>query len=278
MPGCRYVERDVHRAEQDRIAQAAGELHPGAVGHWRVSHTIPIEDDEHGDLVVTRLIGSARFQLQGNRFLGRHQGERGAEPGVLYRDGVPGWHRPGNGRRLNRRQRAGARCSDPPRLCHPGMADVRAYPVAGRMQQHRPIAAVVAGGATGAATGSPAVGFSVGVATDAGGELCCPLYGRAARARNRMRSLKLPGNCRSAPTPRGKSSTPSRSAMNTGSCRSSAPSTSPLASCREIAFSVDEGNGNKLKRAWFTSDICKQGKRWKWAAAEPAVERWGFLQ
>ncbi len=62
--GLQYVERDVHKAEQDRIAQAAGPLAPGVVGHWDVSHTIPIEEDEHGDLVVTRLIGSSDFNCK----------------------------------------------------------------------------------------------------------------------------------------------------------------------------------------------------------------------
>lgn len=62
--GLQYVERDVHRFEQDRIAEAAGSLDPGAVGHWSVSHTIPIEADEHGDLVVTRLVGSADFSCK----------------------------------------------------------------------------------------------------------------------------------------------------------------------------------------------------------------------
>ncbi len=59
--GLQVLERDVHRAEQDQIARAAGALAVGAVGHWSVSHRIPIEDDEHGDLVVSRLIGSADF-------------------------------------------------------------------------------------------------------------------------------------------------------------------------------------------------------------------------
>jgi len=62
--GLQYVERDVHRAEQDRIAEAAGPLALGVVGHWSVSHTIPIEDDEHGDLVVTRLIGADDFNCK----------------------------------------------------------------------------------------------------------------------------------------------------------------------------------------------------------------------
>jgi hypothetical protein len=62
--GLQVVERNVHRAEQDRIAEAAGPLEPGVVGHWNVSHPVPIEDDEHGDLVVTRLIGAADFNCK----------------------------------------------------------------------------------------------------------------------------------------------------------------------------------------------------------------------
>jgi hypothetical protein len=62
--GLQFVERDVHQAEQDRIAEAAGPLDPGVVGHWSVVHKIPIEDDEHGDLVVTRLIGSDDFNCK----------------------------------------------------------------------------------------------------------------------------------------------------------------------------------------------------------------------
>jgi hypothetical protein len=59
-----YAERDVHRTEQDRIAQAAGPLAPGVVGHWNVTHTVPIEANEHGDLVVTRLVGAADFDCK----------------------------------------------------------------------------------------------------------------------------------------------------------------------------------------------------------------------
>jgi hypothetical protein len=59
--GLQYAERKVHQAEQDQIAQEAGLLEPGVVGHWSVSHKIPIEPNEHGDLVVTRLVGAADF-------------------------------------------------------------------------------------------------------------------------------------------------------------------------------------------------------------------------
>jgi hypothetical protein len=56
--GLKYAERSVHREEQDAIATAAGPLDPGQVTHWSVSHRIPIEGDEHGDLVVSRTFGA----------------------------------------------------------------------------------------------------------------------------------------------------------------------------------------------------------------------------
>jgi hypothetical protein len=62
--GLQLVQRDVHRVEQDKIAQAAGPLEPGIVAHWSVAHTVPIEADEHGDLVVTRLVGADNFNCK----------------------------------------------------------------------------------------------------------------------------------------------------------------------------------------------------------------------
>ena len=54
--GLAFVERRVHRAEQDQIAAAAGPLPVGAVAPWHVSHDIPIEDDQHGEVAVSRVI------------------------------------------------------------------------------------------------------------------------------------------------------------------------------------------------------------------------------
>jgi hypothetical protein len=52
----------------------------------------------------------------------------------------------------------------------------------------------------------------------------------------------------------------------------------PLATCKDFAFSVIDGAGAQAKRAWFLATACQQGENWKWAVAEPAVERWGALQ
>lgn len=62
--GLQVVERNVHGAEQDQIAEAAGPLPPGKVGRWSVTHRIPIEDDEHGELVVTRVVGASDFNCK----------------------------------------------------------------------------------------------------------------------------------------------------------------------------------------------------------------------
>lgn len=62
--GVQYAERRVHRTEQDSIAQAAGALAEGTVGDWRVVHSVPIEENEHGQLIVTRSFGGANFMCR----------------------------------------------------------------------------------------------------------------------------------------------------------------------------------------------------------------------
>ncbi|WP_207446708.1 hypothetical protein [Roseomonas marmotae] len=48
----------------------------------------------------------------------------------------------------------------------------------------------------------------------------------------------------------------------------------PLAQCREVAVGTGEGE----ERATIIAMVCRQDTGWKWAMAEPAVERWGVLQ
>ena len=53
----------------------------------------------------------------------------------------------------------------------------------------------------------------------------------------------------------------------------------PLAECKEALFSVASGEGPAAARRWFVTSACRQAEGgWKWAAAEPATERWGSLQ
>ena len=52
----------------------------------------------------------------------------------------------------------------------------------------------------------------------------------------------------------------------------------PDFACKEIIFSVDEASGTDEHRSFFTTYICRDGDKWRWATAEPATARWGALQ
>jgi hypothetical protein len=62
--GLQIVERRVHRVEQDRIARGGRPAAGGTMGRWNVVHDIPIEADEHDEVVVARSIGSPEFSCR----------------------------------------------------------------------------------------------------------------------------------------------------------------------------------------------------------------------
>lgn len=62
--GVQYSQRMVHRDTQDGIAKAAGPLDVGAVANWSVTHTLPIEDDEHGRVTVSRTISKGALDCK----------------------------------------------------------------------------------------------------------------------------------------------------------------------------------------------------------------------
>jgi hypothetical protein len=55
--------------------------------------------------------------------------------------------------------------------------------------------------------------------------------------------------------------------------------TSPLTTCKEVAFTIITSKNPAAPRPVYITTACEQSDgTWKWAEAEPAVERWGFLQ
>nr|WP_233865644.1 hypothetical protein [Paraburkholderia adhaesiva] len=62
--GVQYSERVVHRNTQDSIAKAAGSLDVGGVTSWSITHSFPIEDDEHGRVTVSRTISSGALDCK----------------------------------------------------------------------------------------------------------------------------------------------------------------------------------------------------------------------
>jgi len=62
--GVQYSERVVHRNTQDGIAKIAGPLDVGAIAPWSVTHSFPIESDEHGRVTVSRAISSGALDCK----------------------------------------------------------------------------------------------------------------------------------------------------------------------------------------------------------------------
>ncbi len=143
------------------------------------------------------------------------------------------------------------------------------------------IAGLATGGVAGSATANPAIGFVVGVATAAAADEAVAYFSRA-RARAEQDAIAAVAG----PLPAGAAALwkirhDIPIGNEHGEVRVVREIVSPLAICREIAFSVLDDP--PAPPAWFTTTICAKdatarGPEWKWAAAEPAVERWGFLQ
>ncbi len=140
------------------------------------------------------------------------------------------------------------------------------------------IAAAVGGGAAGVATGNPAVGFAVAVATDAAATAVVQYYGRTRQQAEQDAIAEAAGMLAPGGRATWKIEHDIPIGNEHGSLQVVRQIDNPLALCKQVVFSVDEGNGEKLKRAWYSADICHQANRWKWASAEPAVERWSYLQ
>lgn len=62
--GIQYAQRQVHRAVQDEIAQAAGGLEVGAVGRWQIAPKANLEPDQQGRVTVSRVISTRDLQCK----------------------------------------------------------------------------------------------------------------------------------------------------------------------------------------------------------------------
>jgi len=53
----------------------------------------------------------------------------------------------------------------------------------------------------------------------------------------------------------------------------------PLTTCKNVAFTVIAGNKPDVGRGLYITSVCRESDgAWRWAEAEPATARWGFLQ
>ena len=146
------------------------------------------------------------------------------------------------------------------------------------------LAGAAAGIASGTFTSNPAVGVAVSVsvkaATDAGMKgLLRSLQQDEQDAIAALAGDMEPGEIRPW---RIRHALPYGN--NQGSMQVTRAIDTPLVRCKEVMFTVDARDAaataaaEQGARSWFTAQVCRQEQRWKWAVAEPAVERWGSLQ
>ena len=90
--GLQYTQRKVHQTEQDQIAAIAGELPVGTVARWQAVHAVPIEDDEQGDVTVSRTLGGPGFACKEIVFSVEDKGKDGVTrdfyTATICRDGA----------------------------------------------------------------------------------------------------------------------------------------------------------------------------------------------
>ena len=135
------------------------------------------------------------------------------------------------------------------------------------------IAGLAAGGGAGAATANPAIGFAVGVGVRAGVDELGKYITRRRHGGEQDAIADAAGTAPLGVTRPWEI----RHTLPLGNTRGDLVAvrdiSTPLATCREVLFTLSDGGP-----APFATSICQHGDHWRWATAEPAVGRWGFLQ
>ena len=137
------------------------------------------------------------------------------------------------------------------------------------------IVGVVVGAAAGGASANPAVGFGVGVATAAVSDYAIKRVSRSWHRGEQDAIAAVAGALSPGGTGPWRIEHSLPLGNEHGQLEVVRAIANPLAPCKQVLFSVEEKDE---PTAWYSVDVCQGSDGWKWASAEPAVERWGFLQ
>ncbi|CAH2928556.1 MAG: FIG00454115: hypothetical protein [uncultured Paraburkholderia sp.] len=135
-----------------------------------------------------------------------------------------------------------------------------------------------AGVASGLVTSNPAVGIGVGIAVQAATDEAVGRYMRTMHSDQQNLIAALAGAMPVGETRPWSVKHTLPIENGHGQVRVTRAFGSAIALCKEFVFSVQDGDGSNAHEDWYTASACQQDKGWKWASAEPAVERWGNLQ
>jgi hypothetical protein len=137
------------------------------------------------------------------------------------------------------------------------------------------VAGIASGAATGAATGNPGLGIAVGVAVGTATDFVSRYYSRVQAGSEQDVIAETAGRL-----PVG-AEAPWRIqhfipfGNEQGMLRVVDEMDTAIVVCKEVVFSVTDG---KTLPVYYTIDVCRDPKGWKWATAEPAVSRWTALK
>ncbi len=134
----------------------------------------------------------------------------------------------------------------------------------------------VAGAATGLVTANPAVGIGVGIAVQAATDEAVNRTMKGFHANQQAAIATVAGSLPVGQAGPWKVRNRLPIDNGEGEVRVTRAYSTPLALCKEFAFSVKDGD----RADWYMASACSapQGSGWTWASAEPAVARWGALQ
>ena len=131
---------------------------------------------------------------------------------------------------------------------------------------------VAAAAGAGSASANPAVGIAVGIAARAGADRIEQYISRK-RVQGEQDAIAEAAGSAPLGAPRAWEIRHTIPIGNEhGQLAAVREIRTPITTCREILFTVEDDG------EIFTTTLCRGVARWKWAAAEPAVDRWGYLQ
>lgn len=135
-----------------------------------------------------------------------------------------------------------------------------------------------AAAATGIVTANPAVGVGVGIAVQAATDVAVNRFMKNMHADQQDLIAETAGRLPvgGEDSWRIKHTLPVENGH--GEVRVTRAFASALTLCKDFVFSVQDGDKPNSPEQWFMASACQDQSGWKWATAEPAVERWGALQ
>ena len=143
------------------------------------------------------------------------------------------------------------------------------------------IAGAAAGIASGSFTSNPAIGVAVSVSVKAATDAGIKRLLRSLQQDEQDAIATLAGTMREGEVRPWRVRHKIPYGNSQGDMQVTRSIVTPLASCKEVMFTVNpsgaESTPDDVAGAWFTAQVCLQESGWKWANAEPAVERWGAL-